>query len=215
MTLIPFPGRGEGSWLLGSNLAQYIDNLLLKNHMWTPDFDPEGFLSTIPAIAQTVLGYQVGMWIRSDREPLEKCSRLFLAANLLLVAGIIWNLWLPINKQLWTSSYVLYTTGFAVHFLAAAYYIIDIKKITWFARPFLVVGSNAIFAYVGSSMLAKTLGKITVGPEGMSIKGFIVSKLLLPVFGNYPGSLIYALLYVALWVGLLAILYKKKIHIKI
>ncbi len=214
MTLIPFPGKGD-VWALGSNFAQYLDNLLLKNHMWKPDFDPEGIVSAFPAIVNTLLGYLTGQWLRSERTPLEKTNGMFIAANVLLVLAITWANWMPLNKQLWTSSYVLYTTGLALHFLAISYWLIDVKGYQKGLYPFIVYGSNAIIAYAGSSFIAKNLFWWKFGPNEISMKGFIYQRLLVPIFGNWIGSLIFPVLYILLIFWLVSILYKKKIFIKI
>ncbi|MBN2357144.1 DUF5009 domain-containing protein [candidate division KSB1 bacterium] len=218
MTLIPFPGRGEDVWALGSNFAQYFDNLFLKGHMYKPDFDPEGLISTIPAIAQVMLGYFTGQWLRSQREELQKTNGMFIAGNVLIVLGMIWDFLMPINKQLWTSSYVLYTTGIGLNFLAVSYWLIDIKGYTSFTRPFVIYGSNAILAYFGSSIMAKTMymWKVTLadGTE-TSLKGWFYQKLLLPWAGDWGASLLHPLLYIVIWLGILYWLYKKRIFIKI
>ncbi len=218
MVLVPFPGRGSDPWALGSNLAQYVDNLLLKGHMWKPDFDPEGFLSTIPAIASTLLGYRVGQWLRSERSPLERVTGMFVSANFFLVAALVWKTWMPLNKQLWTSSYVVYTTGLALHFLAMSYWAIDIKGWRRGLGPTLVYGSNAILAYFGSSLLAKLLyfWQFTMADGSrQSVKGLIYGKVLVPLAGNWGGSLLYPLLHIVLWAEILTILYRKKIFIKL
>ncbi|MCR4440326.1 MAG: DUF5009 domain-containing protein [bacterium] len=218
MALVPFPGRGADPWALGSNLAQYVDNLLLKGHMWKPDFDPEGFLSTLPAIASTLFGYLTGQWLRSERAPLEKTVGMFVSANLLLVVALVWATWMPLNKQLWTSSYVLYTTGLALHFLAMSYWAIDIKGWRRGLQPLIVYGSNAILAYFGSSLLAKWLyyWQFTMADGSRQpVKGLIYSKVLVPVAGNWGGSLLYPFLHILLWLGILTILYRKRVFIKL
>jgi predicted acyltransferase len=219
MTLIPFPGKGSNHWSLGGNFAQYIDNIILKGHLYKPDFDPEGLISTIPAIAQVLLGFCTGDWIRSNRNAPEKTVGLFIAANIFLFLGIIWNQWMPINKQLWTSSYVVYTTGIALHLFAIAYWLIDIKDYGKATRPFVVFGSNAIFVYSASSLMTSTLigvFRFTL-PDGTkaSVWRIIFSGFFQPVFGGYFGSLIFAVVYVSIWLGIMSILYRKTIFIKI
>ncbi len=219
MTLIPFPGSGD-PWAFGSNIAQYFDHLILKNHVYikatqtTPGFDPEGLISTIPAIAQTLLGYFTGVFIRSQRQPLEKTTGMFIAASLSLLVAIIWEQVMPLNKQLWTSSYVLYTTGLALIFLAISYWLIDIKGYTRGTKPFVIFGSNAIIAYFGSSVLAKLLAYWHIEPN-LSVKGFIYGSILQPIAGNWGGSLIYPFLHIFLWLGILTWMYRKKIFFKI
>lgn len=218
MTLIPFPGQGADPWALGSNFAQYVDNMLLKGHTWKPDFDPEGLISTLPAIVQVLLGYFMGNWLRSNRTGLQKTNGMFITANILLVLALIWKYWMPINKQLWTGSYVLYTSGLALHFLAVSYWLIDIKGYKKFTRPFVIYGSNAILAYFGSSFMAKTfyMWKFsrTDGTE-TSVTGFIYHSILEPIAGNWGGSLLHPILYIVLWLGILWWFYRRKIFIKI
>lgn len=218
MTLIPFPGKGPDVWILSSNFAQYFDNLFLKGHMYKPDFDPEGLISTIPAIAQVMLGYFTGNWLRSQREDLLKTNGMFITGNVLIVLGLLWDFVMPINKQLWTSSYVLYTTGIGLNFLAVSYWLIDIKGYSKFTKPFVAYGSNAILAYFGSSIIAKTMymweftkadGTVT------SVKGFIYNGFLLPIAGNWGASLLHPLIYILIGWAILAWFYKKKIFIKI
>ncbi len=218
MTLIPFPGKGAGDWLLGSNFAQYVDNLLLKGHMYKSDFDPEGIISTIPAIAQVMLGYFTGQWLRSQREDLQKTNGMFIVGNVMIVVGMLWDFLMPINKQLWTSSYVVYTTGIALNFLAVSYWLIDIKGYTRFAKPFVIYGSNAILAYFGSSIMAKTMYKWTfTQADGTvtSMKGWLHDHLLHPWAGDWGASLIHPILYILIWLGILYWFYRKRIFIKI
>jgi predicted acyltransferase len=218
MTLIPFSSKGADDWALGSNFAQYIDNILLSGHMWLPNFDPEGLISTVTAIAQVLLGYFTGTWLRNEKEPLQKTNTMFIAGCCLIVLALIWEFWMPINKQLWTSSYVLYTSGIALHFLAISYWLIDIKGHTKFTKPFVVYGSNAILAYFASSMVAKTLYMWKFTKEDniiISVKGFIFESILQPIAGNWIGSLLFPIIYILLWLAILNWLYKKKIFIKI
>jgi len=218
MKLVPVPGYGVGILAKEGNLAQYIDNLILKGHMWTPTWDPEGFLSTIPAIATTLLGVFTGQFLRSDREPLQKTSTLFLLGNVGLVLGVIWDIWFPINKNLWTSSYVIFTGGMALLFLATCYYLIDVKKSTWWTKPFVIYGTNAITVYVLSGILARILILVRIPqPDGTNVllKTFIYQNYFASWAGPMNGSLFFALAYIILWLGIMTIFYKKGIFIKI
>ncbi len=220
MAFIPFPGRTADVWALNSNLAQYIDGIILKGHLYKQEigFDPEGLLSTIPAIAQVMLGYFTGHWLRSKAEPLLKTNGLFIAGNISLVLGLIWSLFMPINKQLWTSSYVLYTAGIALNFLGVIYWLIDIKGYTKFTKPFVIFGSNAILAFFGSGIMAKTMymWKVTRADGTVtSLKGLFCEKLLVPLFGQWGGSLAHALFFILVWLGILTWFYRKKIFIKL
>lgn len=218
MTIIPFSGKGADVWLLGNNFAQYLDNILLEGHMWKPDFDPEGLISTIPAIAQVLLGYFTGIWLKTDKEPLQKTNGMFITANIFLVIAIFWGIWMPVNKQLWTSSYVFYTTGLALHFLAISFWLIDIKGYSKYTKPFVIFGSNAILAYFCSSMTAKTLALWTftkADGSQISLNGYIYESILRPIGGDWIGSLLFPILYITLWTGILTWFYRKKIFLKI
>mgnify|MGYP000858047305 FL=1 len=220
MALIPFPGRGEDVWALNSNLAQYLDGLLLKGHVYKKDigFDPEGLLSTLPAVGQVLLGYFTGQWLRSQAEPLQKTNGMFIAGNIAIVLGLAWSLAMPINKQLWTSSYVLYTSGIALNLLAVSYWLIDIKEYGRYARPFVIFGSNAILAFFGSGIMAKTmmLCKVTrADGTQISLKALVYVNLLRPVFGDWGASLMHALLFILIWLAVLTWFYRKKIFIKL
>ena len=129
--IIPVPGFGSGVLEPEGNLCWYIDSNLLAGFTWTyapvPGFDPEGILSTIPAVATVMFGIFTGDWIRTPKESYEKVAGLFVAGNILLVLGIIMNIWLPINKNLWTSTYSVFMAGMAPNFLGMWYWIIDIK----------------------------------------------------------------------------------------
>ncbi len=218
MTLIPFPGHVGEPWALGSNFAQFIDNVLLKGHLGKPDFDPEGLISTIPAVAQTLLGYRVGRWLQSDREPLAKINGMFVAANALLFLGLILSLWMPVNKQLWTSSYVLVTTGAGLHVLTVCYWLMDVRGWKAWAKPFVIFGSNAIFVYALSSLTTSTLIgliRFTTADGPMSLWSTIYQNIHQPIFGDTLGSLMFAVIYVLLWLSILSILYKKKVFVRI
>ncbi|HPI72471.1 MAG TPA: DUF5009 domain-containing protein [bacterium] len=220
MAFIPFPGRGEEVWALNSNLAQYMDGLLLKGHVSKKDigFDPEGLLSTFPAVGQVLLGYFTGRWLRSGTEPLQKTNGMFIAGNIAIVLGLAWSLVMPINKQLWTSSYVLYTSGIALNLLAVSYWAIDIKGYGRYVKPFVIFGSNAILAFFGSGIMAKTmmLCKVTRGDgTEISIKAFVYDTLLRPLFGDWGASLMHALFFILIWLAVLTWFYRKKIFIKL
>jgi predicted acyltransferase len=218
MKLYPVPGYGPGVLSLEGNLCTYIDNLILKGHMYKPNFDPEGIFSTIPAIATTLSGALVGDWIHSKRSPLGKIAGLFVVGNFAILAGIIMDTWLPINKQLWTSSYTVFTSGMAMVCFAMCYYIIDIKGYKRWAVPFTAMGMNAISMFVGNGLMVigLSLWKIT-GPNGTQLTPltYAYRHFFVPIAGNLNGSLLYAIVMVLIWIGIAAILYRKRIFIKI
>lgn len=149
MTLIPVPGIGKPGLEPTNNLAAWLDSLLLPGHLWAKSkvWDPEGLLSTIPAISSAIIGILLGHWLNSQKDSATKASWIFIFANVCLAIGLIWDTVFPINKNLWTSSYVLYTGGIALHIFGMCYWISDVKGYTFWTKPFLVYGSNAITVF--------------------------------------------------------------------
>jgi len=154
MMLIPVPEFGAGNLEPGKTLADYVDRHLLPGKLYKTVRDPEGILSTIPAIATCLLGVLAGQWLRqSRRKGLAKAGALLIAGVVCLLLGGLWNLWFPINKNLWTSSFVLYAGGWSLLLLGLFYLVIDVwgwKKWSFF---FVVIGVNAITIYVGHDFI--------------------------------------------------------------
>jgi predicted acyltransferase len=222
MKVVPVPGFGAGVLEPTGNLAWYIDSNLLSGHTWSgapvPGFDPEGILSTIPAIATTLFGILTGHWLRSARDKMEKTSGLFVMGNVGLFLGIIVNNWFPINKNLWSTSYVIFTAGTALIFLAMCYWFIDVKGYKRGMTPFLIYGTNAIAVYVLSGIVGRLLTLINVAqPDGSSItlKTFLYNNLFASWLDPFNASLAYAVTYILIWLGIMAIFYRAKIFIRI
>ncbi|HEU4479421.1 MAG TPA: DUF5009 domain-containing protein [Pyrinomonadaceae bacterium] len=220
MTLVPAPGFKMGDFGPEGNIASFIDRKILGRHIWSQGkiYDPEGLLSTIPALASTLLGVITGQLLRLQRKQYEKVSMILLAGLACLIVGWIWNLFFPINKSLWTSSYVLFTGGLAMQFLALCYWLIDMKSYRRWAKPFIVFGVNAIALFVGSGLMAKLLGLIKVPrADGtrIALKTRIYDRFFLSWAPPYSASLMFAIVFILLWLGLMWILYKRKIFIKI
>ena len=217
MVVVPVPGHGAGDLSREGNLAAYIDQLVMANHLWKPGWDPEGLLSTIPAIGTVLLGLLTGQLLRSEQSKNEKVIQMFLYGHLGLVAGLIIDLWFPINKGLWTSSYVLFTGGFALHFLAICYWFVDMKGYRKWTKPFDIYGLNALAVFVLSTLMAKLMYVIPIYTSNgqTTIKGFIYDNLLLPVASPINASLIFAVLYILFWLWIMWIFYRRKIFIKI
>ena len=208
MAFVPVPGYGAGVLTEEGNLAAYVDRSLLSGHLYTSTWDPEGVLSTLPAIATSLMGVLAGMYLKSERKPRVKALNLFFFGILALYIGFVWNFWFPINKNLWTSSYVAVTGGMAFILLAAFFYVIDVKgRVAW-AKPFSILGINALFVYVLSEILNLAL-------IHTSLKSLIHGGLFASWAGPLHGSFIYALAFLAFCWAVAAILYWKKIFIKI
>ncbi len=218
MLLIPVPGFGAGNLTVEGNLAAYIDNLLLKGHMWKESWDPEGILSTVPAIATTLCGVITGMWLRSSKDRCDIAGCLFVAGWMLVLFGLIWGIVFPINKALWTSSYVVLTAGCALQCLGFCYWLIDVKGGRRWAQPAVIYGMNAIAVFVLSGILGRILiyTKIS-GADGevVSLKQWIYQHGFESYLGPLNGSLAYAIANVVFWLIIMKILYDRKIFIKV
>ena len=216
--LIPVPGFGAGDLSFEGNLCGYIDSLILKGHLYKPAFDPEGILSTLPAIVTTLTGVFVGDYIRSKDNHYQITTGLFVSGMFLMLSGYVISIWLPVNKQLWTSSYTLVTAGMAASLLALFYWVIDMKAFKTWAVPFLIFGTNAITTYFLSALFARILifWKFdTAEGSTMALKTIIYKNVFEPLGSPEFSSLLFAFCYVLLWVLLMYPLYKKRIYIKI
>jgi predicted acyltransferase len=159
MRYVPVPGFGVPGRDIpflhpNANLAAYLDRKLMMGHLYEQTRDPEGVLSTLPAIATTLCGGLTGEWLGSNRRKTQKMLGMLALGAAGLIAGEVWSFWFPINKNLWTSSYVLFTTGCALLCLAICYWITDIRQYRgWLTKPFIIFGTNAIAAYVLSELV--------------------------------------------------------------
>ena len=226
MTLIPVPGENEvGALLLHTkdrNLAAYLDRAILgTNHTWigSVTFDPEGPMSTIPAIATAMLGVIAGRWIaQRDKPLLERITGLFAAGSIGMMLGLMWNWSFPINKNLWTSSYVIFTAGMACVALATIMWIVDYCNVKWWTKPFVVFGVNPIVAFVGSGVMARliyTLWHVNYNGASVSIQNAIYQVLFASWLPPRLASLAFAIAFVLLWYGILLVLYRRKIILKV
>jgi len=223
MKTIPIPGYGAGVLEPVGNLCWYIDSHIFRGHTWAgapaPGFDPEGLLSTLPAISSVLFGILTGNYIKRKINEYEKVSSLFVWGFFAVIGGYIVSIWFPINKNLWTSSYVLLTTGMALIFLATCYWLIDIKGYKKWSVPFLIYGSNAITVYTLSGIIARMLiflfkVKLSDG-EVITLKAYLFRTLFASWLPPHQASLAYAIVYDLILLGFMTILYKKKIFIKV
>ncbi len=220
MTLVPVPGFGAGNLSAEGNLGAFLDRLILgQNHLWRQDpWDPEGLFSTLPAVATTLLGIFTGEWLRSDRGGMQKVRGLLLAAVVGIVAGLLWHQLFPINKNLWTSSYVVFTAGMALLIFGLFYWAIDVRGWRAWSKPFVVYGMNAIAVFVASGLLTRTLTRWRVpieGGETTSAYTWIYQNVFASWAGPLNGSLAFAISYILFWLAIIWILYWRRIFIKI
>ena len=220
MEWIPVPGIGAGLYVKGFNLAAYVDSLYLKGHMWsvTKTWDPEGLISTIPAISTTLFGVLAGHWLRSERAPQEKTVWLFIIGSAAFIIGSLWHFWLPINKNLWTSSYSVLMAGLALICLGIIYYFVDVRGWKKWIQPAMVYGMNAIAVFVLAGITARLLNVIKVATaDGNTItaKAWIYNNLMASWLSDLNASFAYAILFIIVMYFCMLILYKKKIIIRI
>lgn len=212
---------GQDPYALKTNLILVVDQFLLgESHLYGGtgiQFDPEGLLSTIPSVVTVLIGFLVGTMIKTTNDHEDNAQRMAVLGSLLIIIGWLWGFIFPINKQIWTSSYVLYTGGIAIILLAGLVWLVDIKKINWWTKPFVILGSNAIFLYALSSIWVKILLKITFEFEGKMISGYsyLYKTIFQPLAGNINGSLLFAFFHVLIFLLILTWMFRKKIYIKI
>ena len=201
MTLIPVPGYGPGRLDVEGNFAHYIDRLVLGAHNYanTRTWDPEGVVSTLPAIATALFGVLAGQILRLRRGLAERTTWLFVAGTVLLAAGLICTAWLPINKKLWTDSFALFMAG--LDFIVFAIFAWFIDGLGWHkpARPMVIFGLNAIALYMISEGLAELLDAVRVNGAGgkTSLQAYIYRAWFAPLASPPNASLLYSLAFVA------------------
>ncbi|MGM3304496.1 acyltransferase family protein [Anabaena sp. WFMT] len=224
MMYIPVPEYGAGVLTREGNFGAFIDRLIIpKAQLYKGDGfnfmgDPEGIFSTIPAIVSVLAGYFTGEWIKDKKQANSQTSMdLVLFGLCCLVIGIIWDVAFPINKKLWTSSYVVFTTGWALMLLAACYEMIEVRVIKRWSKPFEIIGLNAIALFVASVLLIKITAKtqLGTGETAISIYNWIYQNLFASWAGNFNGSFLFGLVTVLFWYGVAVLMYQKRWFIKV
>ena len=222
MTFVPVPGIGYANLEKETNLAAWIDRgILTEAHIWASSktWDPEGVLSTLPAIATCLFGILVGVWLRNKEvDQPTKVAWLFTSGVAAVILGLLWDLQFPINKALWTSSYVLYAGGLASIGLALCYWLIDVQGYKRITTPFVVYGINAITVFFLAGLMPRVLNLIKL-PNADGTKSALLEKFYTtcytPFFSPINASLIWAITYVLGFYVLLYFMYKKNIIIKV
>ncbi|MCC6861566.1 MAG: DUF5009 domain-containing protein [Bryobacterales bacterium] len=217
MKFVPVPGYGAGVLEPVGNWGNYIDRLVMPNRLGHGTWESKSLLGCVPALVTMLMGLLAGIYLRSARPAFEKLTNLYFYGSLSMAAGIVWSPWFPINQHLWTSSLVLFMGGVALAGLATCYYIVDVRKITWWTLPFLIFGVNSIAVWVFSQMGMKTLLAIpAAAADGTAsnlwrASGEMFSRRL----GDYGGPFVFAVLYVLFWLGVMGVLYRRRIFIKL
>jgi predicted acyltransferase len=218
MMFVPPPGGMAGDLTPEGNLGAWIDRALLEGHLWKPRWDPEGLLSTVPAIATTLLGVLAGLCLGTSWSAERKAAVLAACGAVAVVVGLAWGLVFPINKPIWTSSYAIFTAGAASLLLAACYWLIDIRGWRRWTTPFVILGVNAITLFVASGLLVKTLALIRVaGADGreIAVSRWAYLHGFAPFFAPKNASLLYAVANLAVLFALLSWMYRRRLFLRV
>lgn len=227
MTLVPVPDTGvPGRFVLDKPdqlLSAWLDRTVLGvDHLWSGSktWDPEGLLSTVPAIGTMMLGTFAGRWIGAQERPLsERLAGLFAVGALLMMAGLVWHWGFPINKSIWSSSYVVFTAGMGAVSLATCLWLIDVCQLRRWTFPFVVYGMNPMLAFLGSGLMARlTVSVLTVEAANgtrVSIQGLLFSRLYASWLPPREASFAYAVSFVALWFLILWAAWKRGLVLKV
>jgi predicted acyltransferase len=232
MTVVPVPGTNgtPGALLLGrgeTTLAGYVDRLVLDwseyglgNHLWTGSrtWDPEGILSTTGAIATALLGNLAGRWIAQPKPLVERVAGLAAAGALGMMFGLVWHWSFPINKSLWTGSYVLFTGGMACLSLATIMWLVELQDVRWWTKPFVIYGLNPMVAFVGSAVMARliySIIKVELNGQRVALQSAIYQTAFASWLAPQNASLAFALAFVAFWFGVLSLLYRRGIVFRV
>ena len=213
MQLVPVPGFGPANLNPDTNLGAWLDRTVLGTaHLWKESrtWDPEGLLGTLPATATALLGLMAGKWLRATNRPApQKITGLLLGGLLAVALGLAWSRWFPLNKALWSPSYALLTSGLAVLVLAVLYWVCDVRGSRWWVTPWQALGTNALAAFFGSSIIARTLNRLLVA-DHTPLKDWLFRHGIAPWFANpYAASLAGALVCLLIWGAVLGFLYRR------
>jgi len=227
MTLVPVPDTGIAGRFVADQpdklLSAWLDRTVLGlNHLYsgTKTWDPEGLLSTVPAIGTMMLGTFAGRWIGEQQRPLaERLSGLFAVGALLMMLGLIWHWGFPINKSIWSSSYVIFTAGMGAVSLATCVWLIDVCQLRRWTFPFVIYGTNPMLAFLGSGLMARltvSLLKVDTGNgTRVSIQGWLFDRLYTSWLPPREASFAYALSFVSLWFLILWAAWKRGFVLKV
>ncbi|HEV8614561.1 MAG TPA: DUF5009 domain-containing protein [Methylomirabilota bacterium] len=214
MMLVPVPGYGPGDLRPEANLAAWVDRAVLGPHLWKAArvYDPEGILSTVPAVATVLFGVLAGQWVQSERPRRTIADGLLVAGAVGVALGTAWDVWFPVNKALWTSSYTLVTAGLALLALSACYWAIEIRVWRGWATPFVVLGVNALAVFFLSTLVAHALTQVHV--DGRPLQALVFERVFASWATPVNASLAYAVAYLLAWWGVMWLFYRGGIRLR-
>jgi predicted acyltransferase len=217
---MPFAGQPAGTMTPAHNLAGQVDARILGSHMFRPTSDPEGLLGTLSTAATMLLGAVAGGWFAASSDDRQRLAGLAGAGLLMVAAGLVWSLWLPLNKSLWTGSYATLSAGMAALVFAVCYYVVDSRERRLWARPFVWLGVNPLAVYFLSELTRHLLdfAWIESGSQPIAPKDALFWRYLVRLTGGAAGagaSLVFALAFTGLWIGVAGVLYRRGIRIRV
>jgi predicted acyltransferase len=218
LQLVPVPGVGPANLEPATNLGAWLDRTLFTEaHLWKQSrtWDPEGLLGTLPALGTGLLGVLAAQWLRRPGSTAAAKVRGLVAAGVLCgLLGLLWNVWFPINKSLWTSSYVLFTGGLALVMLAGLYWLCDVRGYRRWATPAVAFGVNAIAVFVGAALLSRTFGLFKLPLPGGGVGGlkeWLYGWGIAPFFSDpRTASLVGAVVCLLIWWVVLSLLHRRQ-----
>jgi len=210
---VPVPGVGRGVLEMNGNIVQYVDLTFLRGHLWSPMWDPEGILSTLGAIATMFFGVLAGQTLFAKESSIKRVMELFVSGIALMALGLIMNIWLPINKNLWTSSYVVFTAGLSSFVFAVLYFIVELKKYIQWAHPLVIYGENPITIYALSIIVAKSL--MLINFHDNSLWEHMHKIMFATIKNNTMVELLFAFFYLVFLYAVAYVMYKRQWFIKI
>ena len=214
MALIPVPGVGPANLEPGTNLAAWLDERLVPGRLYRGTWDPEGFLSTIPAVVTALTGILTGYWLRTRKGAEEKIIGMMVTGVLACAVGYLWYQVFPVNKNLWTSSYVLVTSGMALLLLGTLYWLVDVRRYHRWTPFFVAFGMNAITAFVIHATLIDVF-HVSVNAAGDTLGGLSYQGLVQIGLSPNFASLLWAIAYLLLCFIPIWIMYRRRIIVKI
>ncbi len=213
MMLVPSPGHAAGDLSPEGNLASFVDRQLMSGHLWRPEWDPEGMFSTVPAIATALCGTFAAEWMHSGASRSRIAAGLIMVGSVGLALGYFWGYTFPINKSLWTSSFVVFTAGFAAIALGVCCWIVGLQAGRRSLQPAVFMGTNPLVIYIASEIGGDLLGVCRL-PNGVVAQQWIFQSLR--GFGsNEAASLAWATLYVAIWTAVAWLMHRQRVFIKL
>ena len=213
LVILPPPGQAAVVLQPGADLGAYLDRALMHDHLLDVTWDPEGLLSTLPAIATTLCGVLAGDWLLRAPTPARRLGGLLTGGTAALAGGVLLSHWLPINKSLWSSSFALVAAGCALLGFALCYWLADVRGWRGWTLPLLAFGMNPLLAYFLSSLVTKLLYLIPV--HGQPLQVWLFDSLFAPLGSPPTASLLYALAYTGAWFGVMGVLYRRGVFVSI